>query len=433
MYLPKKLIADFLFWLRDKLVKLGGIFYYSGREFIRDQCPTRAAALTYFTILSMLPLLILIFAIFKAFGGESLVENAVKPVIFSVLSTGTGEAISSAIDHLLVQSHPGMLGTIGFIFLVLAAFSLMDQLEFNLNHIWSVKGKRTFLQRWVYYWAALSILPLLVGFSVSITAYIRSVSGIQQLSERVIPQGVNLAPFFLQGLAFLLLYMLLPKVRVRLLPALFGATVAAILWEFSKKAYLFYTDSAINYNVVYGSLATLPLFMIWLFISWMVVLYGAEITYSWQNYKTIRETDKRREVPFHTFEILGLTLAVEAARRFSQGAKPLKLEKFFETLPVPPYLVQAAAEKLVDSGLMKTVKGELLFSQNPESVTVEDVLNAIGMGSSEEVEFEALRPEKRLKEFLEELEAPSEEAKRNWNLKRLAEEIEKSSQKSSGN
>jgi len=202
-----KILRDIFYWFRLRLVRFSQLLYYTGREFLRDQCPTRAAAMTYFTMLSLIPLMILVFAIFKASGGGALIEDAVKPLLFKALSPGTGEAISKAIDQLLDKSRPGTLGTIGVIFLLITAFSLMDQLEFNLNKIWSVKGKRSFLQRWVYYWAALSIFPLLVGASVSLSAYLKSIESVIHISDRVMPQGVNLAPLGLQGLAFFLLYM----------------------------------------------------------------------------------------------------------------------------------------------------------------------------------------------------------------------------------
>ena len=401
------------------------LFYYSGREFFRDQCPTRAAALTFFTMLSLVPLLVILFAFFKTFGGESLIESAIKPFLFEALSTGTGEAVSGAIDQLLQQSRAGTLGAFGVIFLILTSFSLMEQTEFTLNAIWSGKRRRPLLQRWMFYWAALTIFPLLVGLSFSATAYLGSLKQVQELSEQVVPRGYNLFPLALQGLAFFLLYVFLPRTKVRFFPALGGAMVASIFWEFLKKGYLIYTSNAINYNVIYGSLATLPLFMIWLFISWVVILYGAEIAFTWQNYRVIGQTRKRLDVPFQICELIGLELLLESTRKFIAGGKSLNLEEFIAKNTLQPAPVYSTADKLIESGMLKSVEGELLLSRDPETLSVDDALDAVRMGGAVDPTLPDNGYFQSLHSIMGNLEKPSRKIKREWSMKRLLAEMEK--------
>ncbi len=400
------------------------LFYYSGREFLRDQCATKAAALTYFTMLSLVPFLVLVFVFFKTFGGESLIEEQIKPLIFTLLSTGTGEVISGSIDALLSQSRTGALGSLGFVFLVIVSFSLMDQIHFTLNAIWGERKNRPMLQRWIVYWASLTVLPLLVILSISFTAYLGSLQELRELSEQVVPRTYNLVPFILQGSAFLLLYIFLPKARVKFFAALSGAAVAAIVWEFVKKGYLFYTSNAISYNVIYGSLAVIPLFMIWLFITWMVILYGAEFAFAAQNYRVIRESRKRMNIPRQWFEALGLEIVMEATRRFKSDGRNLDPDKFAEERSLPGDLVRGAAYKLAATNILRQIDGEVILSRSPAELTVEDVVEAMRSGADGEPPFANYGRLKRLRDFLRNLEKTDREIKREWSIVRLLEHQE---------
>jgi len=413
--------------IRDKSVKLGLTFYYAGREFFRDQCTIRAAAMTYFTMLALVPLILLVFAIFKASGGETLIENTVKPFLFDLLSTGTGEAISGAIDQLLEKSRAGTIGTIGFAFLILTAFGLMDQLELNINNIWSVKGKRTMIQRWLFYWAALSILPLMVGLSVSLTAYIRSTTEMQEITEIVIPKLYVYSPILLQGLAFFFLFKFLPRVKVKFSAALSGALVSAVIWEFFKKTYLLYSSTAMNYNVVYGSLITLPLFMLWLFISWMAVLYGAEFSFAMQNFKTMAAAKKRIQVPFKTYEIVAIDLMLKIAEKFLAGKKPLKLSEYIGTKSIPPYIIQTAAEQLMAGGLIGENDGRLILKRDTEKITLQNIIEAVNSGGTQDLIFDPDGYEQDIKILLEQMSETSVDLRKDKSLKSLYRELYRSS------
>ena len=412
------------YWVRVGVKRFWLFFYCSGREFIHDHCLIRAAALTYFTLLSLIPFLVILFAFFKAFGGESLIDNTIKPLLFEVLSTGTGESISGAIDELISRTKAGALGSVGFIFLILTSFSLMEQTESTINAIWGVKHKRSFIQRWVFYWAALTIFPLLVGLSISATAYLGSLKGVQEISQQVVPYGYRILPVALQGLAFFLFYLVLPRTRVRFFSALAGAFVASIMWEFLKKAYLLYTSSAISYNLIYGSLAVLPLFMIWLFISWLVALYGAELAYAWQNFRILDENRKTSEVSSQLFEAVSLDILLESTRSFIRGEKAFDPEKFSRNHNLPYDLVNSAVNKLVSAGILKHLDGQVILLRDPEGISVNEALEAIRTGGAYSPPFANSIRLKRLSEFLGELEEPSREVSRKWNMKQLLQNTE---------
>lgn len=412
-------------WALSKVRFIGETLFFTGREFIRDQIPVKAAALTYFTMLSLVPLLIILFVLFRSFGGETLMDNSLKPFLFQFLSPGSGESVSNAIDQLLKQGRSSAIGSVGFLLLVLVAFSLMDQIETSLNAIWAVKKRRPILRKFANYWVALSVFPLLVGASVSVSAYLGSIERVQEISERVVPQGYNLVPLILQGLAFFLIYILLPHTRVRFSAAFTGAVIAAILWELLKKGYLLYTTQAINYNLIYGSLAALPLFMIWLFISWMAVLLGAEISFVLQNFKMVSETKKRMLVPFQVIEALALQILIEVSRKFLDGGKPFNLDKYAESKDIPKDLLYSVADKIADEGLVKVVDDEVIMSRDPETLTLEETLTAVKKGGAEEPPFGNIGNIAKLRSFIDNLLETSKGQMRQWNLKSLVSEIDK--------
>jgi membrane protein len=394
-------------------------WYYTGREFYRDQCSTRAAALTYFTLLSLIPLLVIIFVFVKNFGGDTLIEGTVKPIIFKVLSTGSGEAVSQSIDELIQRTSSGTIGTIGFIFLLLAAFSLIQQMEFTINAIWAEKKARPLFQRLVFYWATLTIIPLLVGLSLSATAKMSAFPQVQEIPRQFLQHIYRLLPLFLQGAAFFLIYKYMPRTKVRAIPAIAGAIVAAIFWELLKRTYLFYTTNALDYNLIYGSLAALPLFMIWLFISWMALLIGAEISFVLQNYRIINESRKTVLAPVQFYEALGLEILLETTKCFLQGGKPFNPIEFAHRRKLPQYLISATVDKLVASGVVVYVDRDIVLARDPEALTVEDALEAIRSGGTIEPPFGREGELKRLRQFLAELETSSQAKKREWSLKRM--------------
>ena len=394
----------------------GLLFYYSGREFFRDHCPIRAAALTYFTLLSLIPLLVIVFAFFKTFGGEVWIDDVIKPLIFKVLSTGTGEVISNAIDELVSNAKAGALGSVGFVFLLLTAFSLIEQVESTMNAIWGVKSKRIFIQRWVFYWAALTIFPLLVGLSLSVSAYLGSLKEVQELSS---PLGYKILPLLLQGLAFFLLYIILPRTKVRFFSAFTGALIALILWEFFKKGYLLYSSNAINYNFVYGSLAALPLFMIWLFISWLVVLLGAEIVYASQNFITIRQRRKSADISTRLFEAISLDIILESTRNFMKDGSALDPETFARRQSFPFDLVNNAMNKLSSAGIIRRLNGQVVLSRDPETLTIDEILNAVRSGGDDSPPFAQSESLKQLSAVLEEISQPSRELSSKMSVKQL--------------
>lgn len=412
--------------LKEWSKKIILLFYYAGREFGRDQCALRAAALTYVTLLSIVPVIILILAFFKSFGGEALIEEHIKPFIFNLLSSGAGQAVAEAIDQFVSNPSPGLMKSVGALALLFTAFTMLDQTHFTLNAIWGEKKSRPLLQRWMMYWASMTILPFLVALSISSTANVNRFREIQQFSESMAPWFYNMTPVIIQGTAFFLLYIFFPKVKVKFLSALVGAAAAAILWEIVKKYYIFYTTHLIFTNAIYGYLAVLPLFMIWLLMSWMTLLYGAEIAYTFQNFRLIQETSRKKmNISRQWFEALGLEIVIETALRFISGGNPVDPDEFAEMRALPRDLVRGAIDKLSAAKIIRHVESDIIIARDPETLTVDDVMEAMRSTVHSDPPFAHHGNLKELKNFLYTIESQDRQLKREWNIKMLAREVSK--------
>lgn len=236
-----------------------------------------AAALAYATLLALVPLVTVAFSalsMFPVFGDWA---TSLETFVYKNFVPAAGDVIQ---DHLQrFTEHTGRLTAIGLIFLVVTALLLLFTIEETFNEIWHVKESRSITQRVLSYWAVLTLGPLLVGASLSLSSYLLSLTLMSDQAVLAQAQSYLLSalPFVFVGLAFVLMYMVVPNCEVRLMHAVIGGIVAAMLFELSKRAFAWFVLNFTSYQVIYGALATIPIFLIWIYISWLVVLIGATV------------------------------------------------------------------------------------------------------------------------------------------------------------
>ncbi len=262
--------------LRFPLLVLSRFLTHGGLE--------RAGALAYTTLLSLVPLLTVVFAILTAFPVGERMNEMVQDFIFQNFIPAAGEVVHR---YLLEFSEKAShLSGVGFVALLLVAVLLVHSIDNTLNAIWEVRRKRTWLNKFLVYWAVISLGPLLVGASLAATSYLVSLPAVSEvtaagLGKRLL-EGL---PVFMSAMAFGLIYWLVPNRPVKGWHALVGGVFAAILFEWSKRAFAWYLTTFPTYEVIYGALAAVPIFLIWLYLSWLVVLLGAEVTYALEAYR----------------------------------------------------------------------------------------------------------------------------------------------------
>jgi membrane protein len=239
-----------------------------------------AASLTYTTLLSLVPLTTVVVAILTAFPVADQMADMIQDFIFENFVPAAGAQVQQYLQEF--SSNASRLTGIGFAALIIVALLMMRNIDQALNSIWEVPRRRTLAKQFLIYWALLSLGPLLLALSLAVTSYIISMPLIVE-AEETLGLGrrlIRFAPLAASMLAFFLMYLVIPNRRVPLLHALFGGLLAAVLFELAKHAFAFYVTTFTSYQAIYGTLAVIPIFLVWVYLSWVIFLLGAEFTCS---------------------------------------------------------------------------------------------------------------------------------------------------------
>jgi len=261
--------------LHEQAVRGRRLARHVWNHFQEDRCFEEAASLSYTSLLSMVPLLAVAFGIISVFPVFNEWSNRLQSLIFDNFLPDTGEQIVPYINAFL--DSVSSLTLPGTLMLVVTALLLMVRIEVAFNRIWRVDRNRSLTNRIVMYWALLTLGPILIAAAIALSAQeVFGESGI----VGTVPAGVQaLGSFLLSWLVFTLFFVLVPNRRVRFRDALIGALLSAVLFGLAKAGFVLYVSNT-NYKVIYGALATVPIFLFWLYLVWIVVLLGASLAAS---------------------------------------------------------------------------------------------------------------------------------------------------------
>ena len=244
---------------------------------IDDQITVNAGYLAYVTLLSLVPLIAVGVAIFSAFPGFEDTRIAIENFLFANFIPTSSDIIKEHITSF--TGNANQMTAVGIGFLAGVALLLIRNVDATLNRIWRIKKKRPMMISFAVYWMVLSLGPLLLGASIGVTSYIVS---LVSFADQGIPgfSGflLKLLPYLISMAGFILLYTLVPNTRVPFKAAIPGALFAALLFELTKKGFALYISHFPSYEVIYGAVATIPILFVWIYLSWVVVLLGAEFT-----------------------------------------------------------------------------------------------------------------------------------------------------------
>lgn len=247
-------------------------------RFIEDQGLPSAASLTYTTLLSLVPLMTVTLAVFSAFPVSGRVAEQIEDFVFANFIPASGEVLQEYFQQF--SRRASQLTGAGFAFLVVVALMLMANIDSAFNTIWRVKTKRSPMSLFVVYWSILSLGPLLIGVSMAVTSYLVSLPLLSDAAETLGIGGVllGLMPLLASAVAFTLLYAVVPNRSVPIRHAVAGGVLAALLFELAKRGFAFYLTQFPTYEAIYGALAAIPIFLVWVYLSWLVTLLGAEFS-----------------------------------------------------------------------------------------------------------------------------------------------------------
>jgi membrane protein len=343
--------------------------YRMFRRFVAHGGLERAASLAYTTLLSLVPLMTVVFAILSAFPVADRVSEMVQDFIFQNFMPASGEVVHR---YLLEFSRKASrLSGVGFLVLLLVAIMLMSSIDTSFNAIWDVRRKRRPLNKFLVYWAVLSLGPLLVGASVLATSYLISLPLVTEATSSGMGRSLlGWVPSLTSGIAFTLLYWLVPNRPVRLRHALAGGVLAAVLFEYSKQAFAWYVTTFPTYEAIYGALAAIPIFLLWIYLSWLVVLLGAEFTY---NLGTWRQVIRHGESPAAEMEnMLCLLRKLMAARKDGVAVPMRHLQSC--SADAEALLVAMQNRRLV----ARNERGHWLMARDARELSLFDLYKAVG-------------------------------------------------------
>ena len=344
----------------------------------------RASAMTYATLLSLVPLLVVAFTVFRALGGLPNLESKVEVWMLENIMPVHQEAMQKWMSGLLDDVKGGAFSGISVLLLAGGVIGLLTSIESAFNDIWGVHRGRSFFQRLSTYTTLIISSPILIGVSLSLTASLQSSAllrgwlDIFPNGDRILTLLFRFLPVLLTGMALTLLYTIMPHVKVRIRASLPAGLAAAIIWEISKLGFATYLKSATHYNAIYGPLAALPLFFLWVFISWAVVLFGAQLTFAQDAVDDIREEELAGTVSLRERIRVALHLVFEACRRYREEKPAPEIVEISHSLSLPLRLIRQVADVLTDGGILHVVQspreGGITPARAPERISIYEVV-----------------------------------------------------------
>lgn len=396
------------------------------RKFTGDLCLTRASALAYATILSIVPLFAFAFSILKGFG----VQRRLEPLILERVAPASHETVAKVMSY-IDRTNVGTLGAIAVAGLAFTAISILGNIEKAFNDIWGVKKGRSLLRRISDYISVVIIAPLFLLAALSLTTTLQSHAIVSRLTDHALFTharylGILAGPYLCVWIAFTCLYFFMPHTRVRISSALLGGIVAGTLWQAAQWGYVQFQFGMAKYNAIYGAMAQFPILLVWVYFSWVIVLLGAEIAAGHQNAGAgwIGGAGLRFSGLYR--ESLALSAATAITRRFVNGEPPLTASGIASLLRAPPLQLNETLSLLCDSGFLVKAHDEedvYLPVRDPSGVRVAEIVRTVRTsGDLRRLPvIESLSP--RLREALEILERSPECALGEMRLGELCDKI----------
>jgi membrane protein len=381
---------------RRFLIHLLRVSALTFRGLSEDRCQLRASSLTYYSLLSIVPVLAMAFGIAKGFG----FENSLQKTLMERLA-GQEEVAQRIIEfsHAMLDNvKGGLVAGVGIVILFYTIIKILSHIESAFNDIWGIKTPRSLTRKVTDYLSIMLICPVL--FLVSSAATVIVTSGLKVIMDKIAILGafspvilslLNFMPYCVLWILFTFLYMFMPNDKVRFSSALIAGIIAGTLYHLFQGAYIFFQVNVSKYNAIYGSFAAVPLFFIWLQFSWLIVLFGAEISFAHQNADTY-EYEKECLSASHAFKrLLCLRVVHLLVSNFSTNKPPWTSLQISSHLGVPIRLIHQILFELVATGILTEagVNGDrdkgFQPGRDPDTLTIKTVIDALDQNGTDTI------------------------------------------------
>lgn len=342
------------------------------REFVHDQVHVRAAMLAYWSLVAIVPALVLAAAVTQPLGPGA--SGPIREIIFSALLAGAVANVGATLEGWLDQVDVASLGVVGMAGVAFTASRIYFSVEDAYNTLWNVRLRRGFVMRLVIFWAGLTLAPLFIAGGFAVTNRIQEAVG-----TSVLPLAL---PVLLTTVAFVAAIRTLPDTDVRWGPALVGGLTSAVLFEAAKVGFNAYVDvlgADDTAAAIYGSLALFPIFLLWLYVLWTIVLFGVELAFVVQRHGELYAAEERRllgdtHARRHADALFGLQCLLVVARRYVDGLGPTDEPAVSRALGTEPGFVRTALETLEEVGIVAESPHGYLPTRPLDQLALRDVL-----------------------------------------------------------
>jgi membrane protein len=354
-----------------------------GRTLPRGQIPLRAAAMTLATLLALVPGIVLVFSLLRAFGGFDQLISVMQHFILDNLVTNAQEDVSSFLGRYFAGARA--FQGIGVLFLLGGVFGLLATTEDAFNHIWGIQRGRNLTQRLTVYTTIAVLGPFLLSVSLTMTASLQNAESLERLQAWA-PAGTTgfvfwLLPLLVTILGLTLLYWIMPNTRIGVLSAFSGAVIAGLAWEISKWGFGLYLSSANTYRTLYGPLVAIPLLFLWIQLSWVIVLFGALLTFAREAADDFSLEEGAVTAGYRERLKAAIGCLAAIARAHSHGEQAPNVSQLAQELHIPVRLARTAVSDLLGGGLLHEVildrtrgEGGLVPARDLQHLSVYDVI-----------------------------------------------------------
>ena len=375
------------------------LWSHCARLLKKNRSGQQAAALSYHTIFGIVPLAIVTLLIFQSFPTYSYIGERVKNFIYDqanftafnnpVQSSDNPEETIKLTEHLdaivarfFAKTNKGQIGLFSILIVIWAALSLLATIEKSFNNIWHVATGRNFLHRIISYWALLTLGPLLLGTGIYVITQYSKIANIQEtVMSYVAPVILS---YFVATVAFFLLYFVMPNTKVNFKAAIWSAAVAALVWMAAKSIFGYCITELGLYRTVYGVMALIPMTVAWIYITWLTVLFGLQLTYTTQHLKSLDAAEiaaaRKTEEHFIANDLTIINIVREIAAAFQDNQAPVTPEHICSKLDMPAEFGQKILDHLVNSKLIaRTSEPEVGFlpAKDPANTKLSEIAEAM--------------------------------------------------------
>ena len=339
------------------LIRQLRIYLLAIKGFYEDKCQLRASALTFYSLLSVVPVLAMFFGIAKGFGMEKLLEEELTKSL-----SGQKEVLSWLIEFankMLENTKGTLIAGLGFAILFWAVVKVLSNIEEAFNDLWQIKKGRTWGRKFSDYTSIMIFGPILLIGSSAATVFIKSMVS-DLIVENTLLEAVgsfiffliNLIPYILVWVLFTSIYAFMPNTRVKFKSAMIAGIVAGTIYQFLQVIYIEFQGHVTSYNAIYGSLAALPLFLMWLQLSWLVVLFGAEISFAEQNVESYEFETESTQISYNYRRLISLIIVHRIVHNFIHNKQAYRSKDISQELEIPIRLTREIIFNLINCGLV---------------------------------------------------------------------------------